>query len=110
MMKESTLQAKIKKRLEEAGAVVLKYPQNAYSQKGVSDLIWFYHSLYGFLEVKASPTAPFRPGQREFLSKMSRWTLAEAINPENQEEVLGRILDRFRTEDETNRLIKKELS
>lgn len=108
MVREATVQSHIKKRLEALGCVVLKYQQNAYTKKGVSDLIWFYRSSYGFIEVKASATSPFRPGQKEFLRDMSKWTLAEAANPENMEEVIGRVADRVHLEDETARLLKKE--
>lgn len=95
-MKESVFQGKVKEWLEEQGCYVLKYPQSAYTHAGVSDLIWFYHDKYGFLEVKKSKDAPFRPGQKSFLEKMSKWTFAEAVYPENFEDIKKELLNMLR--------------
>lgn len=96
---EAKFQAKIITWLEEHGCVALKYGQNATTRAGVSDIIWFYKSKYGFLEVKRSEDAEFRPLQKEFLDRIQKWTFAKVVFPENFDIIKEEITEIIRNED-----------
>lgn len=96
-MKESQFQTKIVKWLRSKGAFVWKCHQNATTRAGVADLFFCFGQIHGFIEVKKSEDESFRPGQKEFLEKMGRYTYAKCIYPENWEEeknALTKILDK----------------
>ena len=92
-MREATFQSKVVKWLKSQGCFVWKMQQNATTHTGVADLLFLFMDAYGFLEVKKSLAAPFRPGQKEFLEDRGRYTFAEFICPENEAEVELRIAD-----------------
>lgn len=96
---ESKFQSQVIKFLKSKGAMTLKYEQNATTHAGVADIVWFYKTKYGFLETKKSKDAPFRPGQKLFLEKMSKWTFAKAVFPENYDIIKREIMDIIRNED-----------
>lgn len=50
---------------------------------GTADIFFCKEGFYGFIEVKSSKTATFRPLQLEFLAKMNDWSWAKAVYPEN---------------------------
>lgn len=80
---EAKFQAKIITWLKKHGCVVIKYEQNATTKAGIPDIIWFYKSKYGFLEVKRSKDAPFQPLQEEMIKTLGKWTYARVVFPEN---------------------------
>lgn len=84
-MLEKDFQAKIIKYLKSKGCFVWKTQQNATTQAGVADIFFCKGPVYGFMEVKKSRTAPLRPGQKEFIERMGRYTYAEKVCPETWE-------------------------
>lgn len=87
-------------KLKKLGCIPIPYVQTMGSRKAFPDYICFYKSTYFLLEFKASKTAKFQPGQKETLAKFSQWTLAEAVCPENADQILCRIKKIMEKEDE----------
>lgn len=81
-MKESDFQAKIIKWLKSKGCIALKYQQNATTQAGIADIMFFKEGFYGFIEVKKAKNAAIRPGQREFIEKINNWSWGKIVWPE----------------------------
>ena len=80
---EKTLQTNIIKYLKSKKCFVMKLTVVPGVPTGTSDVFFCLEGFYGFIEVKASKTAPFRPLQPEFISKMNEWSWAKAVYPEN---------------------------
>lgn len=97
------LESKFKKdfcnKLKKMNCTVLQYQQNATTVKGFPDTIWFYKKAYGFLEFKRSSFASFRPGQKEWIKRLSSWTFARVVYPENAEQILREIIEIVGAED-----------
>lgn len=79
MAREADLQAKIIKHLKKQGCIALKYPQNATTIAGVSDIFFCKEQFYGFIEVKKTRTSKRRPGQKEFVDKINEWSWAKIV-------------------------------
>lgn len=86
-MKEADFQKKVISWLKKQGCLTLKYEQNATTHAGVADVFFCKEGFYGFLECKKAKNSPLRPGQKEFIMKMSEWSYGKIIYPENFEEV-----------------------
>ena len=99
MAKESDLQATIMHWLQGHGAVAFKYQQNATTRAALPDIFWCYKKAYGFLEVKKDSKASFRPGQKETLEGLGKWTFAKVVFPENWGIIREEIEDIIRNED-----------
>lgn len=78
-MKESDLQTKIIRWLRSQGAIVLKYQQNATTRASTPDLLLLKDGFWGAIEVKATKSSPFRPGQKETIAKLNDWSWAKAV-------------------------------
>ncbi len=94
-MSEAKLQSEIIRYLKSKHCFVMKCPVVAGVPTGTSDIFFCFEGFYGFIEVKKSTKASFRPLQEEFLAKMDEWSWAKAVYPENWLEVkteLERIL------------------
>lgn len=94
---ETAFQAKVVKFLRSKGCFVWKCQQNSTTQAGVADLFFCYGPIYGVIEIKKSLTAPYRPGQREFLEKIGRFAYAQRLSPENfdeQKEILDALFEK----------------
>ena len=86
-MTEATFDKLVTAYLKKKGCWVIKLtPGVAGIPVGTSDRFFCKEGFYGFLEIKKSKTAPFRPLQQEFLKKMNTWSWAKAVYPENWEE------------------------
>lgn len=83
MVKESDFQAKVIKQLKALGLAVVKNQAGPGVPTGFPDLSWWYKSKYGFLEVKRSQKAPFRPRQEKWLEQLGTWGYARVVFPEN---------------------------
>ena len=95
MVKEKDFQAKVISYLRSKGCVVLKYQQNATTRAGVADVFFCKEGFYGFLECKKSKNASLRPGQKQFIDKMNKWSYGAIIYPENFDKIkkeLGELL------------------
>lgn len=86
MTLEKDFQSKIIKWLKSQGCVALKYEQNATTRAGVADIFFCKEGFYGFIEAKKAKNSPLRPGQKEFIMKMSEWSYGKIVFPENWDE------------------------
>lgn len=87
MAREAEFQKKIIRWLRSKGAFVWKCHQNATTRAGVADLFLCKEGFYAWLEVKKAKNSPVRPGQKQFIEKMNKWSYARFVYPENWEEV-----------------------
>lgn len=62
---------------------------NLPGQQGIPDLTVYVGNMWGFLEVKASAKAKFRPNQQWWLDFWGHNTFSTVIYPEIEEEVLS---------------------
>jgi len=85
-MLESKLQSEIIKWLRAKKCFTMKCG-GAGTPVGTADIFFCYEGFYGFIEVKKSAKAKFQPLQPEFLAKMSEWSWAKAVWPDNWDEV-----------------------
>lgn len=97
--RESKFQAEFISDLRGMGCVCLKQDPVIGRQKGVADTLVIYRSRWMFLEFKASLDSPYRPGQKEFLDKMSKWGFAKTIYPENADMIKSEIERIIKDED-----------
>lgn len=79
MAKEADLQSKIIKYLRSKGAIPLKYQQNATTRAGVPDIIFLKDGFWGAIEVKATKSSPFRPGQKAMVEKLDSMSWARVV-------------------------------
>lgn len=96
MLRESQYQREVINQLNDLfpGCIILK--NDAQLVQGIPDLIVLYHDRWAALEVKAYPTAPERPNQRHYISRMNRMSFGSFIYPENEEVVLNALQQAFR--------------
>jgi len=73
MAKESKLQAEIIRFLKANGAYVIKTKAAPGTPVGCPDIIFLWETQWGAIEVKASPTAPFRVGQEATLKRLKKF-------------------------------------
>lgn len=64
--------------------------------KGTSDIFFALEGFYGFIECKASKTAKFQPGQKEFIAKMNEWSWARVVYPAIWSEVQKELTELLR--------------
>lgn len=95
-MTEAEFQAKLIKKLKVifSGCEVLKNDPT-YIQ-GMPDLTIFYGPKWATLEVKKSEDAPVRPNQEHYVKKHRIMSFSSFIYPENEEEVLERLIKFFK--------------
>lgn len=62
---------------------------------GIPDLTILYGRYWAVLEVKKSPTEPYRPNQEYYLEELGRMSFTATIFPENEEEVLDALQSAF---------------
>ena len=91
-MRESVFQSIVIKWLKQQGCYVIKNSANPGVPAGCPDVVFFKGTFYGFLEVKPSKTAKFRPLQKETLAKLDDWSYAQAVYPENFPAIQAQIL------------------
>lgn len=95
-MTENQYQAKLIKKLEKMfpGCFVMKN-DSSYRQ-GLPDLEIIWGENWGFLEVKASESAPSQPNQDYYIKMLDDMSFAAYIYPENEEEVLCALQQAFK--------------
>ena len=98
-MREADFQAKVIKWLKSKGCIVIKMQQNATTHSGIADLAWFYKTKYGFLEVKKDEKSRFRPLQKRFLDRVSKWSCSAVVYPENFDMIKEKIIEVIHDED-----------
>lgn len=102
MARESSLQSKFLQELRKLGYKCYKQQMNATTRAGTPDCIICYKKFYGFCEFKKSKDAPFRPGQKETLEELSKWTYARVVFPENFDIIMSELIEVKKNEDMQN--------
>lgn len=93
---ETKLQTQIIKFLKAEGAYVIKTKPGMGTPVGCPDIIFLYEGAWGAIEVKASVTSPWRPGQESTLRRLSGWSLfAYKAYPDNWPDIKDDLLRRF---------------
>lgn len=92
MTKESDLQSKFLSDLRKLGYKCYKQQMNATTRAGTPDAFICYKKFYGFCEFKKSKDAPFRPGQKETLEELEKWTYARVVFPENFDIIMSELV------------------
>lgn len=92
MAKEVDLQSKFLSDLRKLGYKCYKQQMNATTRAGTPDCIVCYKKFYGFCEFKKSKDAPFRPGQKETLEELGKWTYARVVFPENFDTIMSELV------------------
>lgn len=100
---QSDLIKEIKKMFP--GCLVIK--QNAGYIQGIPDLLILYRNKWASLECKRSATASKRPNQEFYVNKMNEMSFARIIFPENKEEVLNELVQKFKPARKTRRSVAK---
>lgn len=94
-MRESKFQAdlrmEIKKRFP--GCIVTKLDSGDI--QGIPDLLILYKDMWATLENKRSADAPKRPNQEYYVNKMNEMSFSRFIFPENREEILRELENKF---------------
>lgn len=85
---EARLQTKIISYLKSRDFVVIKMAAMPGIPTGIPDVLFLRRGGgWGFIEVKASPTARFQPLQKEWLAKLDDMCWARVAYPENWDAV-----------------------
>lgn len=87
MAKEKKLQTEVAQWLRSKGCFVMVIQPQAGIPSGTSDVFFCKEGFYGFIELKASKSSPFQPLQKEFISKIDKWSWAKAVWPANWPEI-----------------------
>lgn len=82
-MRESKFQSEFISSLRDEGFICLKQDPTTGKQKGVPDYLAIYRTRWMFLEFKASFSSPYRPGQKEWGERLSKWGYWRRVYPEN---------------------------
>lgn len=90
-MTEKKVQSDLIKFLKKKGCYVIKTKPGAGTPVGCPDIIALYEGLWLAFEVKRSATAPFRPLQKETIDKLSEWSFAWVVCPENYDQVIDHL-------------------
>lgn len=80
--REAEFQSQFIEDLRDKGCICLKQEPAIGKQKGVPDYLVIYRSRWMFLEFKASLGSSYRPGQKEWLERLSKWGYAKRVCPE----------------------------
>lgn len=91
MKTESNLQSKIRTYLKDKGCYVLVIRPQPGIPDGMSDILFMLEGFWGAIEVKDSPTAGWRPLQKETLEQFDTWSWARRVDPTNWKEVRGEL-------------------
>lgn len=94
-MLERDFQANLIKELKLIfpGCIVLK--NDSSYQQGIPDLSIFFKDKWAMLEVKKSAKESLRPNQEYWIGEANSMSFARLIFPENKEEVLDELRERF---------------
>ena len=95
MIYENSFQAKLIKKIKKLfpGSIVIKNDPT-YLQ-GFPDLLILCKDKWAALECKRSNKAGHQPNQDYYISKLDSMSYASFISPENEEEVLNGLRQRF---------------
>lgn len=85
--KEAQLQDTIIRWLKRQGCVAVKYQQNATTVASIPDILFWKEQFWGWIEVKASKTAKFRPGQKERIEWAKENSWGAVVWPDNWSDI-----------------------
>ena len=96
MKKESDFQKNLKKELKSMfpGCIITKLDSGDI--QGIPDLLILYKDKWATLENKRNAKASKRPNQEYYVNKMDEMSFSRFIYPENKDEVLDELKNRFR--------------
>ena len=99
-MLESKFQANLIKEIKSTfpGCVVMK--NDSSHIQGIPDLLVLYKNKWGSLEVKKSANAKHQPNQDYYVNKMNEMSFSRFIYPENKDEVLYELKQKFNTQED----------
>lgn len=94
-MRESKFQADLKKEIKKRfpGCIVTKLDSGDI--QGIPDLLILYKDMWATLENKRSADEPKRPNQEYYVNKMNEMSFSRFIFPENREEILRELENKF---------------
>lgn len=92
---ERDFQSNLKKELLEKfpGCIVTKLDAN--NIQGIPDLLILYNDQWATLENKKSAKAKKQPNQEYYVNTMNNMSFSRFIYPENKDEVLKELEDKF---------------
>ena len=93
---ENSFQANLKKELKSMfpGCIVTK--MDSGDIQGIPDLLVLYGEKWATLECKKSKNAKKQPNQEYYVDAMDAMSYSRFIYPENKEEVLSELRDKFK--------------
>lgn len=91
IMTENKYQSKLIKRLKAIFTDCIIIKNDANYIQGFPDITIFYEGKYACLEVKESASAPHRPNQDFYISKLGEKGYAKFIYPENEEDIINEL-------------------
>lgn len=95
-MKESKFQSDLKKELKNIfpGCIITKLDSGDI--QGIPDLLILYKDKWATLENKRNAKATHRPNQDYYVDKMNNMSFSRFIYPENKDEVLSELKEKFK--------------
>lgn len=96
MKKESDFQKNLKKELKKLfpGCFITKLDSGDI--QGIPDLLILYKDKWATLENKRTRGAKRQPNQEYYVDMMDKMSFSRFIYPENKDEVLNELKDKFR--------------
>lgn len=88
---ERKTQEKLIKYLKSKGAYVIKTKPGVGTPTGCPDVIALYEGFWAAFEVKRGKDAPYEPLQLETIQKLSTWSFARVVYPENLQDVIAEL-------------------
>jgi hypothetical protein len=94
-MLENKFQANLIKELKKLfpGCIVMKN-DSSYIQ-GIPDLLILFQDKWASLEVKKNASASKRPNQEYYVGMMDKMSFSRFICPENKDEILNELANKF---------------
>ena len=86
------LKAKLKRMFP---GCVIQHQDPNQTHQGIPDLLIIFEGQWAMLEAKASPTAAKQPNQEYWVEHYNEQSFAAFIYPENEEEVLNALKQKF---------------
>jgi len=93
---ENKFQSDLKKELKNIfpGCIVTK--MDSSDIQGIPDLLILYKEKWAALECKKSKKSSIQPNQEYYIDTMNKMSYSRFIYPENKEEVLNELKEKFK--------------
>ena len=96
-MLESSYKAKLKTKLKALFPGIFVLYTNPAQIQGIPDIVLLYFGRWAVLETKRSKKASYRPNQTFYISLLDKMGFASRIDPENEDDVLARLIPYFKS-------------